>query len=154
MEPNFDDGEYLVIDELSYRWRVPRRGEVVVFRYPQNHAQFFIKRIIGLPGDAVRLEDGQVIIQNDTYRTGVMLDESAYLPAGVRTGGQHTVQLGEREYFVLGDNREASSDSRQWGTLDVSEIVGRTWIRAWPLTRLDWFESVRAQFISVPEGAR
>lgn len=152
MEPNFADGEYLVVDELSYRWRAPRRGEVVVFRFPNNHAQFFIKRIIGLPGDTVKLEGGQVIIQNDTYPTGVMLDESGYLPAGVRTGGQHTVELGHGTYFVLGDNREASSDSRQWGTLDLSEIVGRTWVRAWPPTRLTWFEAIRPQFISLPEG--
>jgi signal peptidase I len=153
MEPNFFDGEYLVIDELSYRFREPRRGEVVVFQYPNNHTQFFIKRLIGLPGDTVLLEDGRVTIQNDTYQQGVVLDESPYLPEGVRTGGQQTVQLQAGEYYVLGDNRAASSDSRQWGILHDHEIVGRAWLRAWPLTRADWFEPTRPQFISVQEGA-
>lgn len=151
METNFFDGEYLVIDELSYRWREPRRGEVIVFRFPNNHAQFFIKRVIGLPGDTVRIENGQVVIVNPTYAQGVVLDESSYLPSGVRTGGQQTVQLGADEYFVLGDNRAASSDSRQWGTLELNEIVGRTLVRAWPLTRVGWFSEARPQFISVQE---
>jgi len=153
MEPNFFDGEYLVIDELSYRWREPRRGEVVVFRYPNNHEQFFIKRLIGLPGDTVTLSGGQVVITNGTYQQGVVLDESAYLPEGVRTGGQQTLELQDSEYFVLGDNRPASSDSRQWGVLHTNEIVGRAWLRAWPLTRLSWFQVERPQFISIQEGA-
>ena len=151
MEPNFYDGEYLVIDELSYRWREPRRGEVVVFKYPHNHSQFFIKRVIGLPGDTIRLANGQVVIENATYQQGVVLDESSYLPAGVRTGGQQTLTLQPEEYFVLGDNRAASSDSRQWGVLHEEEIVGRAAFRAWPPTRLDWFETAQTQFISLQE---
>lgn len=153
MEPNFHDGEYLVIDELSYRWRQPSRGEVIVFRYPNNHAEFFIKRIVGVPGDTIHVEGGQIVLQNATYQQGVVLDESPYLPIGVRTGGQQTVQLGADEYFVLGDNRAASSDSRQWGILRKDEIVGRALVRAWPLTKLDWFELVRPQYISVQSAA-
>lgn len=149
MEPNFFDGEYLVIDQLSYRWREPRRGEVVVFRWPNDHDKFFIKRIVGVPGDTVRIKDGQVVIQNKTYAQGVVLDESSYLPEGVPTSGVQAVPLGADEYFVLGDNRALSSDSRQWGVLRANEIMGRTLIRAWPPTRLGWFEEKRPQFISL-----
>ncbi len=152
MEPAFLDGEYLVVDEISYRFREPRRGEVVVFKYPKNHDQFFIKRIVGLPGDTVRVDSGHVTLVNATYPQGVVLDESSYLPEGLRTGGQQEMQLREKEYFVLGDNRPASSDSRQWGVLQRGEIVGRVWVRAWPLTRLDWFMAQRPQFISIQEG--
>ncbi len=132
MEPNFEDGEYLVVDELSYRFRDPERGEVIVFRYPDNPSQFFIKRIIGIPGDTVTIGNGRVQIQNSEFQQGVVLDESEYLSESVRTGGNETVQLGEGEYYVLGDNRAASSDSRIWGVLDQDMIVGRAWIRAYP----------------------
>lgn len=149
MEPNFSDGEYLVIDELSYRWRVPQRGEVIVFRFPGSPSQFFIKRIIGLPGETVRIEHGQVIIQNQEHPPGVVLDESTYLPSGTRTGGQEDMHLGEDEYFVLGDNRAASSDSRSWGVLSKKAIVGRTWIRAFPLPRFAVLTFERPGFINL-----
>lgn len=148
MEPTFDDGEYLIIDELSYRFREPRRGEVVVFRFPQNRSQFFIKRIIGLPGDTITVNEGQVIIQNAQFQQGVVLDESAYLSGDVRTGGDITMQLGSDEYFVLGDNRAASSDSRSWGALKNDLIIGRAWIRAYPLDRLGVFALDRPGFIT------
>lgn len=147
MEPNFEDGEYLIIDELSYHFREPRRGEVIVFRYPQNQSQFFIKRIIGLPGDTVSIQGGQVQVQNEQYKQPVFLDESPYLDGSVRTGGQVTYQLGDEEYFVLGDNRPASSDSRNWGKLDKELIIGRAWVRAFPFNRLGLFEPQRPGFI-------
>ena len=149
MEPNFEDGEYLIIDELSYHFREPRRGEVVVFRFPDNPSQFFIKRIIGLPGDTVTVQGGQVQIKNEQYQQAVLLDESSYLAAAVRTGGQVTYQLGAEEYFVLGDNRPASSDSRNWGKLNKELIIGRAWIRAFPFDRLGLFAPVRPGFIGV-----
>ncbi|MDP3997886.1 MAG: signal peptidase I [Candidatus Andersenbacteria bacterium] len=149
MEPSYEDGEYLVVDELSYRWREPQRGEVIVFRYPNNPSQFFIKRIIGLPGDTVRVNDGRVVIQNDQYQQGVVLDESGYLSAGTRTGGQLDVRLGSDEYFVMGDNRSASSDSRSWGPLKRFEIVGRTWIRAYPFDRFSVFEIMKPGYLSL-----
>lgn len=135
MEPTFLDGEYLVIDELSYRLREPQRGEVVVFRYPQSPSQFFIKRIVGLPGETVTIADGQVVVKNGAHLAGAVLNEAGYLEEEVRTGGQVTTQLKDDEYFVLGDNRPASSDSRSWGVLPRHDIIGRTWFRAWPLGR-------------------
>lgn len=147
MEPNFEDGEYLIIDELSYHFREPRRGEVIVFRFPDNPSQFFIKRIIGLPGDTVTVAGGQVSVQNDQYQQAVLLDESPYLSPIIRTGGQVTYSLGEEEYFVLGDNRPASSDSRNWGKLSKDLIIGRAWIRAFPFDRLGLFAPLRPGFI-------
>jgi signal peptidase I len=149
MEPNFFDGEYLVIDELSYQWRTPERGEVIVFRFPNNPSQFFIKRVIGLPGDRVIVRDGQVAIQNERYQQEVVLDESVYLPQGTRTGGQLVTQLGNDEFFVLGDNRAASSDSRSWGTLPRDDIIGRAWIRAFPFDRLGVFSLERPGFVGL-----
>ncbi len=150
MEPSFYDGEYLVIDQLSYQFRDPKRGEVVVFHYPQDESEFFIKRVIGLPGEEVRIEGGRIIIRNTSYPAGIELNESEYISSDVRTGGQVHVQLGSDEYFVLGDNRPASSDSRSWGPVTRDEIIGRTWIRAWPLDRIGLFRLERIGYVSVP----
>lgn len=149
MEPNFSNGEYLVVDELSYRFREPQRGEVVVFRFPAQPSQFFIKRIVGLPGDTVRIEEGRVVIHNTDHPEGAVLDESLYLPGQTRTGGQNAVELGPHEYFVLGDNRAASSDSRMWGVLPHAAIIGRTWIRAFPFDRFTFLTFERPGFINL-----
>jgi len=130
MEPNFENSNYLIVDELSYRFRDPQRGEVVVFRYPKNISQRFIKRIIGLPGEKIEIEAGVVMMN------GKILDESKYLPSGVQTTGNTQISLDENEYFVLGDNRISSFDSRQWGVLPRKNIVGRVYFRAWPITAL------------------
>jgi signal peptidase I len=149
MEPNFQDGEYLVIDEISYRMREPRRGEIIVFQFPRNPSQYYIKRIIGLPGETVVVGDGQVTIQNEVYAQGVLLDESQYLLESVRTGGQVSTTLGEGEYFVLGDNRSASSDSRSWGVLSQEGIVGRAWIRAFPFDNFGLIPLEHPGFIGI-----
>lgn len=133
MEPNFHDYEYLVVDELSYRLREPARGEVVVLKDPLDPSQYFIKRIIGLPGEHIVVRDGAVRIN------GKKLDETQYLDESVRTTGHDDVTLQEDEYYLMGDNRPASLDSRVFGPLKKSEFVGRTWIRAWPLTDIQLF---------------
>jgi signal peptidase I len=132
MEPNFDNGQYLVIDEVSYRFNEPERGEVIVFKFPLDPSQYYIKRIIGLPGETVEIKDNQVIIYNQEFPQGMVLDESSYLAADTVTWGNTRIKLAEGEYFVLGDNRQASSDSRQWGALPKENIIGRVWLRAWP----------------------
>ncbi len=132
MEPNFDDGQYLIIDELSYNLRLPARGEVVVFKYPVDPSQYYIKRIIGLPGETVEVADGQIKIINSEHPLGFVLDESKYLPAAISTYGEAKQALGQNEYFVLGDNRSASYDSRRWGVLPRKNITGKVWLRAWP----------------------
>jgi len=141
MEPNFYDREYLIIDELSYRFEEPTRGETIVFRYPKDPSEFFIKRVIGLPGETVEVSNGRVIIYNDEHPNGLALDESVYLPEGTVTTGTKKVTLGADEYFVLGDHRDASSDSRVWGVLPKEDIIGRVWVRGLPFDRIGTFET-------------
>jgi signal peptidase I len=130
MAPNFSDRDYLVVDEISYRFREPERGEVIIFRFPRDRSQFFIKRIIGMPGETVRIkEEGVFIVRNGNE---VQLDESFYLSNLLDNGPVQEVVLAENEYFMLGDNRGASSDSRSWGPITRDDIIGRAWIRAWP----------------------
>ncbi len=130
MEPNFRDGDYLIIDEFTYHFREPQRGEVVVFRYPQDPSQRFIKRVIGLPHETITLDKDKIII-TDKFGQTKTLNESSYL-ARHYWEGEMTITLGEDQYFVLGDNRPHSFDSRRWGVLPEKYIVGRVIVRAWP----------------------
>ena len=143
MEPNFFDKEYLIIDELSYRLRPPQRGEVIVFKYPENPKEFFLKRIIGLPGEGVKVSDGKVTIYNKEHPEGVVLNEP-YLPKDLLTAGDRPrVQLNGSQYFVLGDNRSNSFDSRRFGAINKDLVIGRVFFRGWPFNR--------AAIISEPE---
>lgn len=140
MEPSFYDHEYLVIDELTYRFNDPERGDIVVFRYPADPSQFFIKRIIGLPGETVEVDEGEVKIYNDTAPNGIVLSEEAYLPDDFLSTGKRVVTLKADEYFVMGDNRPNSLDSRYFGAVKRDAIVGRVWLRGWPFDRWKVFE--------------
>lgn len=133
MIPNFHNGDYLIVDEISYRLQDPQRGEVVVFRFPENPSERYIKRVIGLPGETVEIKSGEIAIS--MAGKTIALDES-YLPDSTRTNGSLRITLGEGEYFVLGDNRPFSSDSRMWGTLPEKNIIGRVWVRVLPLDAL------------------
>jgi len=138
MEPNFYDHEYLIIDELGYRLHEPERGEIVVFRYPNDPRQYFIKRIVGLPGERVKVSGGQVWIYNAQFPDGKVVDEQEYLGPAY-TGGEKDVQLSAEEYFLMGDNRSASLDSRSFGPVPRSFIVGRVWFRGWPPEKIKAF---------------
>ncbi len=138
MEPNFYDHEYLIIDELSFRFREPIRGEIVVFRYPRDPSQFFIKRVIGLPGETVEVTGGNIIIYNIEHPNGLILEED-YL-GDEQTNGKERVILGENEYFVFGDNRDASLDSRSFGPVTRKDLIGRVWVRGLPFSRMGTFE--------------
>ncbi|MBI2677044.1 MAG: signal peptidase I [Candidatus Yanofskybacteria bacterium] len=142
MESLFEDGDYLLIDEISYRFRQPQRGEVIVFRAPEDKSQFYIKRIIGLPGEEVQIKDGEITILNKENPKGLDLDESLYLDKGVKTIGNLNISIGPGEYFVLGDNREHSSDSRIWGQVNKKLITGRAFFRAWPFDKVTKFKEV------------
>jgi len=141
MEPSFYDREYLLVDELSYYLRKPARGEVIVFRFPLNKKEYFIKRIIGLPGETVKVQDGGIYIYNTDHPDGWLLDESEYLTKGLKTlpMSNDTLVLSDNEYFVMGDNRNLSLDSREFGSVPGNLIIGRTIIRGWPFDRIDTF---------------
>ncbi|MDO8495946.1 MAG: signal peptidase I [bacterium] len=141
MEQNFHDGDYLLIDEISYRFHEPRRGDVIVFRYPENPSQFYIKRIIGLPGETVEVKNNKVKIYNAEFETGFSPKEY-YLSDGQETFGNNMTQLKGDEYFVMGDNRLQSSDSRRWGPVAQKFITGRAFIRLWPVTKITKVEAV------------
>lgn len=134
MEPSFLDGEYLLIDEISYYFKPVERGEVIVFHYPLDSSKYYIKRVVGLPGETIEIKNGKVAIYNEDNREGFLIDES-YLQRDGITVGDIKKKLGRSEYFVLGDNRLFSSDSRQWGALPRDDIVGRVLVRAWPINR-------------------
>jgi signal peptidase I len=124
MQPNLHHGQFLIINKLVYYLHPPERGDVVVFHSPQNPRKDFIKRVVGLPGEEVDIREGEVFV-ND-----VRLDETYLTQSSKRSWGPEVV--GEFEYFVLGDNRNNSSDSRSWGMLDGEAIVGKAWISYWP----------------------
>ncbi|MBP9686525.1 MAG: signal peptidase I [Candidatus Doudnabacteria bacterium] len=133
MVPNFHNREYLIVEKLTYRFSDPERGDVVVFKYPIDPDQYFIKRIIGLPGEQVFVSQGRVVVKNEDHPQGFVLDEQ-YLPnQNVTLGRSEEVMLGTNQYYVLGDNRLQSSDSRVWGPLPKANIVGKVWLRVLPL---------------------
>ncbi len=134
MEPNFYDHEYLIIDEISYRFSLPERGDVVVFKEPFNLGQYFIKRIIGLPGEKIKILEDKIYIFNQDYPGGMVLQED-YLSSTARTVGQVEVSLAEDEYYLLGDNRLSSLDSRAFGPVKREVVVGKVLWRGWPLVR-------------------
>lgn len=155
MEPSFFHGEYLIVDEFSYNFSEPKRGQVVVFRHPepdcddhissnyinrkffQGACSNYIKRVIGLPGETITIKEGKVSVN------GVILDES-YIPKNIPTLGSQTVTLAEDEFFVLGDNRNpnASSDSREWGVLPRTHIVGKALVILLPPQKFGFVEPI------------
>ena len=131
MYPTFNDGQYLIVDELTYDFNAPQRGDVVIFRYPKDTSVFFIKRIIGLPGETVSSTDGVITITNSTHPNGIVLNEP-YIAADHRSYDDFKTTLGPTEYFVMGDNRSQSSDSRVWGPVEKSLLIGRPFVRLLP----------------------
>ena len=140
MEPSFYDSEYLIVDEISYRLETPKRGDVIVFRYPRDPQQYFIKRVIGLPGEKIQFKNGDVYIYNNEFPNGFILKES-YLPADLKTYSldEEPITLKDKEYFVLGDNRYASKDSRSFGAVNQSFFIGKVLWRGWPVNRAKLF---------------
>lgn len=137
MADTFHTNEYLIVDQLTYHLENPVRGDVVIFRYPRDPSKYFIKRIIGIPGDTITIDGNVVTITNEANPNGVVLDEPY-----VRSMKQNTYLteiLGDGEYFVMGDNRDQSSDSRMWGILQEDKIVGRAFLRLYPVSEMDVF---------------
>lgn len=146
MAPRFATNDYLLVDKISYRFQAPARGDIVVFEYPNDVSLNYVKRMIGLPGETVKISDGQVYIINQAHPDGLKLDES-YLPQGLLTtspGGVSsvTITVPTDQYFVLGDNRPHSSDSREWGLLPKKDLIGRVIIQAYPFNKISTISHV------------
>ncbi|WKZ26805.1 MAG: signal peptidase I [Candidatus Paceibacterota bacterium] len=136
MEPTFHPGEYLIVDQLTYKaFSQPKRGEVIIFRYPQDTTKFFIKRVVGLPGETIEIRGENIRISNSDFPEGFLLDED-YL--SFRKQDNLKTKLKSDEYFVMGDNRPQSSDSRIWGPLKEELIIGRPLVRLFPVNRLQF----------------
>jgi len=130
MVETFHNGEYLIVDQLSYQLESPARGDVIIFRYPRDPSKFFIKRVIAMPNEIITIENSTVTIVNEEHPEGFVLEEP-YINS-MRAGTFMTEDLGDREYFVMGDNRDESSDSRVWGVLQEERIIGRAFLRLFP----------------------
>lgn len=130
MFPTFHNGDYLIVDKLSYEVGGPSRDDVVIFRYPKDPSKYFIKRIVGLPGETVDIKGGVVTITNADNKEGFILDEPFVKN---NSGSEAHLELQSDEYFVMGDNRNASSDSRYWGPVKRNLIVGRAFLRLLPI---------------------
>jgi signal peptidase I len=146
MEQTFDSGEYLIVDQVTYHLKKPTRGEVIVFRYPKDPSKFFIKRIIGIPGDTVTIDGATVMIKNTEHPDGVILSEP-YI-TDMAPSGFVTERLGDREYFVMGDNRNFSSDSRSWGVLQEERIIGRAYLRLYPPQEFEYLPGVASDQVT------
>ena len=143
MVPTFQDGQYLIVDELSYRFETPKRGEVIIFTYPYSPSKpYYIKRIIGLPGETVKIQGGQVTIVNKENPDGFTLSEPYIAEPG---SNDEVFNLTSSQYFVMGDNRPSSSDSRIWGPLDAKYILGRPILRLLPVTGISVFPGAFAE---------
>ncbi len=132
MEPNFHNNQYIIVDQVTYRFRTPHRGDVIVFKWPQNTAVSFIKRVIALPGETVEVRSGQVVIYNQQHPNGELLSENYLRGADTPNDARRT--LSKNEYFVMGDNRHNSSDSRIWGPVPRHLIVGKVWVVIYPFS--------------------
>ena len=136
MEPTFLDKQYLVVDEISYRFENPQRGDVVIFKFPLDTSKYFIKRIIGLPGDRVLVEGSKITIFNKENPNGLVLNEP-YI--AYQSDVKSDTTLKADEYFTMGDNREKSWDSRYWGVVPKKDLTGRALIRLFPFDKIGLF---------------
>ena len=149
MSPTFETSQYLIVDQLGYRLEEPERGDVVIFKFPEDTSKFFIKRIIGLPGETIELKGTDTIIKNEAEGTQINLDEP-YLKDANRKEDFLTLKLKRDEYFVMGDNRAASSDSRIWGPVPRDMIVGRAFMRLLPVSTIGLYPG--AYMFELPEA--
>lgn len=137
MYPNFKDKQYVLTNLITLRFNKPKLGDVIVFKAPPDPEKDFIKRVIGVAGDTVMIKDG------DVYLNGVKLDQSSFLKDDVKTYGGaflrdgDTITVPQDEYFVMGDNRPYSSDSREWGFVKTNEIIGESMLVYWPVNEME-----------------
>ena len=139
MDPTFKDADYLIVDQLSVRLEEPKRESVVIIRYPKDPSKFFIKRLIAFPGETIQIKNGVLTIFNDSNKDGFKLNESYVV---YEKQEDFSTKLGPDEYFVMGDNRAGSSDSRMWGSVPKKYIIGRPILRLLPLNKINIWPGV------------
>lgn len=135
MEPSFSNNEYILTDKISYRFSKPKRGEVIIFKSPKNPDVDFIKRIIGLPGEKIMIEKGRVFVNDEIISEPYINPPTNLFPGSKLSEGEEIV-IPVDNYFVLGDNRSHSSDSRDFGPINRDSIIGKAFIRYWPISAL------------------
>lgn len=150
MSPNFETGNYLIVDRLSYRLGDPKRLDVVVFQFPQDPTRYFIKRVIGLPGERIVVRDGVTKIYNSANPNGFVLPEPFVKLASTKDATD--VTLASDEYFVMGDNRLESYDSRSWGPLPKHFLSGRAFLRLFPFTQIQYLPADISHFVSTSKS--
>ncbi len=143
MYPNFNDADYIITDKLSYKFNPPQRGDIIVFKNPRDLSQDFIKRIIGIPGDTVRVENNHVFLNGKQLaepflKPDVITEPHTFIPEA------QDVSVPPDKYIVFGDNRTHSSDSREWGYVEKSEIIGKVFLRYWPQNSIGLFPAAYA----------
>jgi signal peptidase I len=141
MEPNLHDGQHLIVDKLSYRFHLPERGDIVVFHFPRDPSRDYIKRIIGLPGETVEIRQEQVYINGQILEEPYRTNPVSY--------SLKPMLVGPDEFFVLGDNRDSSSDSHNWGMLPKDEVIGKAWLSYWPPSQ--WGLVTHQPFVAAKE---
>ena len=141
MLPNFENGELILTDKLSYKFGQPKRGAVIVFKAPPDKKRDFIKRIIGLPGEKISLSAGKILINDQILTENYLPGDFRVIEGSFLREGE-TKQLPSDYYFVIGDNRSHSFDSREWGFLIKEDIVGRAWVVYWPLNKISFVKSI------------
>jgi len=139
MDPTFSTGQFLIVDRVSYRFTEPQRGDVIVFRYPNSPSVYYIKRIVGLPGETLDIKSGKVCIQEKTSTSTCKALDEEYVSPRHYSNEDFETTLTDTQYFVMGDNRSQSSDSRVWGPLEKRYIIGRPVIRLLPPTKISLY---------------
>lgn len=142
MFPNFKNGDYIITDKVTYKVSDPKRGDIVVFKNPKDETQDFIKRILAKPGDRIKVEGGKIVLNgttlNEPYLNNITTNPGSFL----REGTEFIVEPGH--YITIGDNRPASSDSREWGQITREEIIGKVFFRYWPATEVGLYPAAHS----------
>lgn len=142
MLPNFLSGEYILTDKITYRFNEPKRGDIIVFKAPNNPRKDYIKRIIGLPGETISLKNSTIYIDEKPL-TETYLEPNEKITAGAYLKSEKAIKIEPNQYFVLGDNRDQSQDSRTWGPISQNKIIGRVFFSYWPLNTIGKVEAVK-----------
>lgn len=139
MDPTFKDADYLIVDQISKRFEETPRGSVVIIKYPVDPSKFFIKRLIGFPGDTIEIKNGKVLIFNKINPEGRELKEPYVVYPKTEN---FKIELADDQYFVMGDNRAGSSDSRIWGAVPKKYIIGRPFVRLFPVNKIEFWPGI------------